>query len=149
MINRICGAIAIALLVAVAAGCGSSNSSSDNAPTKAEFLQKGNAICKSGGKEIDAKGKALFGGGKKPSPAQLQQFAKEDLIPGIQKQVDGIDNLTPPKGDEAKVNAIVASANADLKQGKANPKLLLSDKSFQRTDKLANAYGLKACGSSG
>lgn len=147
MTKPLCGAIAIALIAVVPAGCGSSDkSSSDKAPTKAAFLKKGNGICKAGSKEIDAKGKAIFKG--KPSPAQQVKFVKQVLIPSVQKQVTGVGNLTPPKGDESKVNAIVSSANGALKKAHSNPKLMLSDSAFAKTNKLANAYGLKACGGS-
>jgi hypothetical protein len=143
--KRTCGAIAIALLIAVAAGCGSSDS--DKAPTKAEFLKKGNAICKAGDTKTNAAGKKLFKGGK-PSQAQMMAFAKNTLLPSVTEQVNGVAGLTPPKGDEAKVKAIVTSAQASLAKAKANPKLLVAGDPFTKTNKLAKDYGLTVCGGS-
>jgi hypothetical protein len=147
--QRACGAIAIALIAVVPAGCGSDDkSSSDNAPTKAEFVKQADAICQKGSKEIDQKGKALFGGGQKPTSAQQKQFATEVLLPNVEQQVSGVDNLTPPKGDEDQVNAIVTTAHAAIEKGKSDPAALLSDKDdpFAKTNKLAREYGLKVCG---
>jgi hypothetical protein len=143
----ICGVALIALLAIVPAGCGSDKSDSAKAPTKAEFLKKGNAICRAGSHKIDVAGKKIFTQGK-PSAAKLNEFATKTLIPGVQAQVSGIKNLTPPKGDEAKVKAITDSAQQALDKGKANPALLVSDKTdpFAKTNKMATAYGLKACG---
>jgi hypothetical protein len=143
--KRICSAIAIALLVAVAAGCGSS--SNDKAPTKAEFLKKGNAICKAGDTKTNAAAKKQFNGGK-PNQAETLAFVKSTVLPDVSKQVDGIDALTPPKGDEKQVQAIVDSARAALNKAKADPKLLTSNTAFAKTNKLTKAYGLTVCGGS-
>lgn len=150
MTRGICGVIAIALMVVAPAGCGSDKKdSSDKAPTKAAFLKQGNAICRKGSREIDVAGKKIFAHGK-PSAAELNEFATKTLIPGVQSQISGIEKLTPPKGDEAKVKAITDSAQAALNKGKAKPALLVSQKvdPFAKTNKMATAYGLKVCGSS-
>jgi hypothetical protein len=81
--QRVCGVLVIALMAAVPAGCGSDDNSSsgDNAPTKAEFLKQGNAVCKKGNEAIDKQGKELFGGKEKPTPAEQKKFATDVLIP--------------------------------------------------------------------
>jgi hypothetical protein len=148
--QRVCGVIAIALIAVVPVGCGSDDkSSSDDAPTKAEFIKTADGICTKGSKEIDQKGQELFGGGKKPTQAQQKQFATDVLIPNVEKQVSGVGDLTPPKGDEDQVKAIVTSAQSAIKKGKADPESLLADDSgpFAESNKLARAYGLKSCGS--
>ena len=146
-----------AVLVAglVAAGCGSSSSSSSStstvAITKAAFLKQGNAICKKGNQEINAVGKKVFSKNKKPTQAQMTQFATGTLVPKIQAQISGIKALGAPKGDEAQVNAIVVSAQSALDKGKQNPALLVSNNNnlFKHTNQLTNAYGLTACGGGG
>jgi len=145
--RRICGVIVIALMVVVPAGCGSKDSSA-KAPTKAEFLKKGNAICKAGNAKSSAAGKKIFSKGK-PNAEKLNQFATATLIPNIQSQITAIGKLTPPKGDEAKVKKIVSSAQQALNKGKANPALLTQNNAgpFANSNKITIAYGLKVCGS--
>jgi hypothetical protein len=150
-----------AVLVAglVAAGCGSSSSSSSTstvAITKAAFLKQGNAICKKGNQEINAVGKKVFprnkfSKNKKPTQAQMTQFATATLIPTIQTEISGVKALGAPKGDEAQVNAIVVSAQSALDKGKQNPTLLVSNNTnlFKHSNQLTNAYGLTACGGGG
>jgi hypothetical protein len=153
MRNRLVSYTALAamlVLVLVAAGCGSSSkSSSTSSISKAEFLKKGNAICRKGDQQINQGARKVFPKSKgKPSQAQMTKFAKGTLIPSVQSQIDGIKSLGAPKGDEAKVKAIVTGAQAALDKGKKNPAILVSNKQdpFAKTNKLAHAYGLTACG---
>src|SRR3954469_22791658 len=131
MMKRLCRptwvfAIAAMLVMAlVAAGCGSSNDNSSSsattaALTKAEFVKKGNTICRKGNKEINAQGKKLFTN-QKPTKAQLNKFATTVLIPSIQGQINDIRALGVPKGDEAQVNAILTEAQSSLDKGKKDP----------------------------
>ena len=146
---------AILALLPVAAGCGSSKKRSTSAApalTKAEFLKRGNAICKQGNQQINRVARKLFPTrNARPSQAQLKKFATATLIPSVQSQINGVKALGAPKGDEAKVSAIITSAQAALDQGKKDPLLLVSSKHdpFAKTNKLAKAYGLTVCGSGG
>jgi len=143
-------------LVVVAAGCGSSKSKSTvttPALTKSEFLKKGNAICKKGNQQISQVAHKVFPNRKaRPSRAQVTKFATGTIIPSVQSQVSGVKALGAPKGDEAKVNAIVTTAQAALDRAKKDPLVLTtSSKSdpFAKANKLAKAYGLTVCGSGG
>ena len=137
------------ILVLVAAGCGSSSKSTP-ALTKAEFLKKGNAICKNGNQQINAAAKKTFPKNKKPSQAQLTQFATRTLAPTIQAEISGVKALGAPQGDEAQVKAMVDSAQAALDKGKKNPALLAGNNNlFAQSNKLTKAYGLTACGGGG
>ena len=147
--------VAIVALLPVAAGCGSSKKKSAAAApalTKAAFLKRGNAICKRGNQQINQVSRKLFPTkNARPSQAQLKKFATATLIPSVQSQINGVKALGAPKGDEAKVSAIITSAQAALDQGKKDPLLLVSSKHdpFAKTNKLAKAYGLTVCGSGG
>jgi ABC-type Fe3+-hydroxamate transport system substrate-binding protein len=152
------GIILVTSLALAVAGCGSSSSSSSSskststpAITKAEFLKKGNAICKNGNKEINKAAKTVFAKGKKPSHAEMMNFATGTIIPSVQRQISGVKALGAPKGDEAKVKAIVTTAQAALDKGKKDPAILVSNKRdpFAKSNKLTKAYGLKACGGGG
>jgi hypothetical protein len=146
--NVFAAAAAVLVVVLVAAGCGGSSSS--KSISKAEFLKKGNAICAKGNRQINQEGQKTFPRSKgKPSKAELTKFSKQVLIPSVQSEIDGIRGLGAPKGDKAKVNAIVTEAQAALDKGKKDPLILVSDKQdpFAKANKLANAYGLTKCGS--
>jgi hypothetical protein len=151
--------VAILIVGLVPAGCGSSNNSSSNssstastaALTKAEFLKKGNAICRKGNQQINKAARKLFPKNAKPSQAQLNKFATDTLIPSVQSQIDGVKALGAPAGDEAKVNAMVSTAQSALDKGKKNPALLTTNGPgpFKKSNQLTNAYGLTACGGGG
>ena len=139
------------ILVVVAAGCGSSSKSTP-ALTKAEFLKKGNAICKKGNDQISQVANKAFPKSKgRPSRAQMIKFVTDTVIPSVQGQISGVKALGAPQGDEAKVNAIVTTAQAALDRAKKDPVLLTSNKNdpFAKSNKLAKAYGLTVCGSGG
>src|SRR5256885_12474550 len=112
------------ILVLVAAGCGSSSKSTSTTPaiSKAEFLKKGNAICKKGNQQINQVARKVFPNRKaRPSRAQATKFAAGTIIPSVQSQINGVKALGAPKGDEAKVSAIVTTAQAALDRAKKDP----------------------------
>lgn len=111
----------------ILAGCGGSSSSSSTsgeALSKSEFLAQGNAICAEGEEEIQAAGKKVFTSSKAPSQATQEKFATDTIIPNVQQQIDGIDALTPPSGDESQVKAITDAAQSALDKAKSDPTLL-------------------------
>jgi len=149
--------VAIMSVGLVLAACGSNNNStSTTALTKAEFLKKGNAICKKGNQQINKAAHQTFTKKKYPTgppPQSVQKkFATDTLIPTVQGEIDGVKALGAPAGDEAQVKAIIDSAQSALDKGKADPTLLLQNGKkdpFAKSNKLANAYGLTVCGGGG
>jgi hypothetical protein len=139
----------------LAAGCGSSKTTTTTATTaaltKAEFLKKGNAICKKGNQQIGNVAQQTFSRKKKPSRAQQIKFTTQTVIPSVQSQINQIRALGAPSGDQAKVNAIVTGAQSALDKAKKNPALLTSNGPgpFKKTNQLATSYGLTVCGSAG
>jgi hypothetical protein len=144
-------AAALAGIVALA-GCGGSDSTTGTTSetlTKSEFVAKANAICAKGNQEIRTAGKKLFSSGQAPSPAAQEKFVTATVIPSIQQQIDGVDALPAPAGDEQKVQAIVDAAHSALDKVKQNPSLITQQGQsdpFAQADKLTNSYGLTQCG---
>ena len=143
-------AVALAL---VAAGCGDDDDSGDSgdgsatALTKEEFLQQGNAICANGNAELDAV-TANFGPGT--SPAEIEAFVTDTLVPNVQGQIDDLSALTPPEGDEEEVEAILTAAEDALAEVEEVPSTVTEDGGtdpFNEANRLAEDYGLVACGS--
>ena len=144
-------AAALAGVMAIA-GCGGSDSSMSTTSgtlTKSEFAAKANAICGKGNQEIRAAGKKLFSSGQAPSQAAQEKFVTATVIPSIQQQVDAVDDLPAPAGDEQKVQAIVNAARSALDKVKQDPSLITAQGQsdpFAQADKLTNSYGLTQCG---
>jgi hypothetical protein len=147
-------AVAAAVLAALVAGCGGGDETTDETATltKAEFLKQGNAICAEGNKEIE-EGFEEFEEenglqNKQPTKAQLKEAIETIVLPAVSGQVEGIEQLGAPSGEEAKVEAITEAAGEAVEKGEEDPASLTSEKAdpFARANKLANEYGLVKCG---
>lgn len=144
---------ALAVISMIVAGCGGSDDSTDSSGlTKAEFLKQGNAICAKGNKEIE-KGFEEFGTengleNKQPSKAQLTEAIETVVLPAVSDQVEGIEGLEPPSGEEAKVEEITDAAAEAVEKGEEDPVALTTEKAdpFAKANELANDYGLTKCG---
>jgi len=144
---------ALAAFAMLVAGCGSGGDSSESTSslTKAEFVKQGNAICAKGNKEIQ-EGFEEFeqevGSQKQPTKAQLTEAIETIVLPAVRNQVEGIQELEPPSGEEAKVEAITDSAEEALEEGEEDPASLTSEKAdpFAKANEMANEYGLTKCG---
>ena len=123
-------------------GCGSNGG---NRLSKAEFLQKGNAICKSGTRKINAAGLKAFASPGHPTQKETIAFAKQTVVPTVQNQLDQIRALKPPKDDEAQVKKILDLSQVAVDKVSANPALLGRETASEKANKLAAAYGLTAC----
>jgi hypothetical protein len=155
MRSSLYGGLAVAAILTVGlvlVACGSSNdNSTTTALSKAAFLKQGNAVCAKGNKQINSAAHKVFGPNKKPTKADETKFATDTLIPSVQSQINAIKALGAPQGDEAKVTAIVTSAQSALDKIKADPTLAFQNKldPFAKSNKLTTAYGLTACGGGG
>lgn len=131
------------------AGCGGSD---DKAPTKAEYIAKADAICKTeGAKSEKAATDAVVAlGTEEPTPEQLQTIATEKIVPGLEKQIESLKALDQPDGDSDEINAIYASLDTAVGAAKEDPSSLVGgegENPFADANAKALAYGLKECGS--
>lgn len=165
-------ALAIAL---IAVGCGGGSdsgsssdsgggsdtaSSSDGAPlSKAAFIKQADAVCSKGKKEVEAefaaylKKEKIEGIGASGEPKAEAEERKADVVttigvPAYQKQVDEIDALAAPSGDEATVEEFVEAAEEGVEAVEEEPKAVFDGKSkaFVKADKIGQDYGFKVCG---
>ena len=148
---------ALAVLVAVAAvviGCGSSDGgeTSTETLTKVEFVKQADAICEKGTEENQAEFEEFaeengLSEKKEPTKAQQEEAVTEIVAPGVQKQIEEIDALDAPEGDEEQIEAMVAAVEEGVKEIEENPAALTEGKNpLAEGSKLAKEYGLKACG---
>lgn len=140
------------LLLMVSLGvtaCGSDDSSSDDSSesiTKAEFVAQANEICAESNKTIDAAEKEAFSGGQ-PTQADVDSFINDTVLPQVESQINDIEALPVPEGEEDQISAILDAANKALQEGKSDPSSLQGNGDpFAEANKLANAYGMTECG---
>ena len=113
--------------------------------TKPQFLKKGNAICSRGTQQMNIAGRTTFKSPGHPTAKETIAFAKKIAVPTQQRVLDQLRALSPPKGDEARVKAILAAAQAAVNKVRANPSLLGGNNGSDKANQLARAYGLTAC----
>lgn len=97
-----------------AAGCGGDEETPQTeapAPTRQEFAAQADAICRSAEQDLRAVQDVYTGDGLDKEEADL---VEEEVIPIFQRQVDEIRELTPPPGDEGKIEAALSAADRDL-----------------------------------
>ena len=135
--------LAVALLALIGCGGDDEGSGSGEPLTKAEFLEQGNAVCAEGNEAIDDAAADL----SQNSPQEeIEAFASETLVPEVQEQIDGLSELSPPEGDEAKVEAIIEAAQEANDQVEEDPSLITSSEDpFNEANDLASEYGLEEC----
>lgn len=137
----------ILLVTAAVAGCGGGGTT---ALTRAEFRKQADAICAS--REAE-KNKALtaalerLGREHKQSQRDQEKLISTVAVPPIAQMTDELSGLGAPEGEEAKVEAMVAAFEEELEKVEADPAGAVTGKVgfFEKADKLAKGFGLKAC----
>lgn len=146
---------AIAVLVALAAlvgGCGGGDDTTDETVTltKAEFIKQGDAICKEANEENESEAEEFAEENdftlEKASKEQLEEAVAEVLVPSLNKQVEELDALGAPAGDEDQVEEIIVSLEDVAGEVEDDPGLVFEEKTLEKPSQLANAYGFKVCG---
>ncbi len=163
---RALAALSACLLIAVViAGCGGGGSStagstsggdessaSGPAPSKAVFIKEADGICKAtmDGFEGEVQSYAEEHGmssGEAPSTEQQVEIYEEVLLPAFVSQVDELEALTPPEGDEDTVGEIIDALHSGIEDAEGDPEQLVEGKNpFSDASAKASAYGLKVCG---
>jgi hypothetical protein len=137
-------AVLLVLLSSLAfAACGGSDD--EDKPTKAEYITQADAICKKGDDEINAEAEKQFAN-KQPTEEDVNTFTKEVSLPNIEKQRDQLKALDKPEGDEEELDALYESLDKSIETAN-NTDGPLDQSIFADTNKKAQAYGLKECGS--
>jgi hypothetical protein len=145
---------ALAAITMIVAGCGGGDDSSSEGSsiTKTQFIKQADAICEKGNKENEAEFEEFaeekgLSENKEPTKAQQEEAITDIVAPGVQKQIEEIDELGAPEGDEKQVEAIVTSVEEGVEEIEADPSSLTEGKNpLAKGSKLAKEYGLKACG---
>lgn len=144
--------IGILGLLAVAAatgmwGCGGSDSGSSL--SKAEFVRKGNEICRKAEKErleaLEATARKYgIGPGQLANPTQQQKIILSG-VPSYEGAAEDLQEMAPD-GEEEKVDVIAEAMQEAADKVRANPGTAVhSGVQFKEADELTESYGLKDC----
>jgi hypothetical protein len=148
--GELAGLGAVAALVLLIAGCGGGGGDTTEALTKAEFIKQGDAICKKGNAASEAEVEKFAKENgfelEKPSKSQAEEVVTEVLVPNLQRQAEELDALGAPKGDEAKVDALIASLEEATAEFEKEPASFFKETALAKPIRLENAYGFKVCG---
>ena len=150
--------LAILVIVGlVAAACGS-----DEALTKAEYIEQGNAICAISNAQIEGVFEEVFADfPDEPAQEQLSEFFGEisaRFIPIMETQVADLRELAAPKEDKETlkvllddVEAVVEEAGQLAEDAAAGDQAAIdridsSDDPFADVNRRSQEYGLTVCG---
>jgi hypothetical protein len=146
--------LAVALLAA--SGCGdddddSGSTTTTSSLTKSEYIREANRICKQQDAKIERASQQFFAdapNNQEPSAREVAQFGEKTVFPAIQDEIDRVEALGAPEGDEEEVQKMLDAAKSGLAELEAHPNQLEKGgiaSSFEEFQKLASAYGLDEC----
>jgi hypothetical protein len=132
------------VFVLLAPGCGGGGEQI----AKAEFLRKGNAICRATIQTLTEEGRETF------SEAELKgtnvagvPFVLGTYVPEFRAEVRRLRALGAPSGDEARVNAILKAIEGMIEEAEGEPGRIVHAvvNRYEKPQALATRYGLDAC----
>lgn len=139
----IVGAVMVALTLGA---CGDGE---DRPLSKAEFIERGTAICTESSQKIDAAAATSFREpGAIPTADEITRFANETVIPTIRNEVERLSELNPPEADKKRVEDIIMAGRDGVETVREDPTILISrtNDGFLNYRELATGYGLQNCG---
>lgn len=169
MTKRVLAALVACLAIAaVAAGCGGGGDSSSSgdttsggsteasgsAPTKAAFIKEADKICGEADEQLNeevaeyAEENGIPIEKEEPTKDQQVELYEAVVLPNVAQQGEDIAALTPPEGDEGKIEEITDGLAEGVEEAEADPKQLTEGKNpLADASQKARAYGMKTCGS--
>lgn len=128
------------------AGCGGGDETTSL--TKAEFTEQANAACKEHSKERDELFKKVS---NELDPSEVtrkdqEMLISEVLLPPYEKNIESLESLGAPEGDEEKIEALIEAMEGSVEKVEAQPLVALRTTSqFAEPNALAKKYGLDDC----
>lgn len=157
--------VALSLLALTFGGCGGSDNGDSGAATtatptvdseakpltKAEFIKRASEFCEAAAERSSAEfGRYVKENAIPPSgPGMIAKAAdavETVFVPAYEKLIETISELGAPKGDEERINAILAAMQEGVYRAKQHPlQYIRHATAFNHASKLAIEYGLPAC----
>lgn len=123
--------------------------------TASEFEAQANSICAEANDEVDAAAAELFGDldpNETSSPAEVEAFVDDIIVPNLRRQLDEIDALDPPEDLANEVEDLIAVAEStideidDMSGDEFLGLFQTGEDPFAEMNAKANAIGLLQCG---
>ena len=140
--------IAVLLLATALAACGGDDE--PPRPSKAQYVRQANAICAAANERVEPLLREHLM--KRPPTARDVAAFAQAVVPIERETLAKLRNLPAPAGDAATVARIYDAATRatdTLERAASDPRLamrILDADPFARSERLANQYGLTACG---
>lgn len=144
---------AMLVCVGLVAGCGGGDDETTVTLTKAEFIAKGDVICKNGDEEVEVEADAYAEDKgidtENPEPEDLEGVVTEVFVPSLQKQADELRELGVPEGAEEEAEEVLEALDEAIAGLEEDPGEALSSDSgpLAEASEKAAAFGFQECGS--
>jgi len=138
-------ACVIAASMIAVAGCGDG---SEDRLSVAEFNEQATAICKEAVQKKEAlfaKAAGEYEGAQSVSKQDEAKVATEAILTPLREQVAGLSELELPEGDHPELAAMMRAFQKALKEGEANPIVLLDSQTIYPARVAAREAGIDAC----
>jgi hypothetical protein len=163
-----------ALLAGAVSGCGDEEGGGDVVvtprdlvPSRPDFISQADGLCAFYESRVEQLGRQRFGlsaedfkvlpsgrivfrAGRRPSDAAVEEFVRGTAVPNLRQQLEELRALTPPRGDEQRVDAVFDAAERAVDGLAADPQAFADDAAVQRlfapVRRAGRRYGLKECG---
>lgn len=114
---------------------------------KVRFLAEADRICHSTNARIEAAADDIATAGRDPRPTEARRVALGIAVPALETEVQAIDSLGAPRGDEGEVEAIITATKRGIAQIKADPARVVNGPppALRQAGRLARAYGSTEC----
>lgn len=138
----------LAVAVLVGSGCGGGDG--EETVSRAEYLQRADAICAGAEDRKNAALEAEFARREAAGEGMTRQdeltLVRRVALPPIDRMVEQLAALPDPARAAAKAASIVAAFEAATEAVAENPASALADSTpFDRANALASEFGLEAC----
>lgn len=135
----------LASLALAVTGCGGSDSTGPPL-TADEFIVRGDEICQSGAEDRAKEAAEWFGDDPRPSRAKRRSFVADVVGPNYRGQLEQLRELSPPQGDEARIDEILTGIEHLARNAESDPDDMLKAHSKTKAARLAAGYGFMSCG---
>jgi hypothetical protein len=146
---------ACALATGLIAACGGDDDDGDDGATadsltKAQYIEEADKICAEGNQEIEQAATEAFPDDTAPSAEDVESFASDTVEPTLRSELEQLQDLPAPDGDEQTLTALYGSLESALDKLADDPSLIndqaASTEAFAEANRLAKQYGMTECG---
>jgi hypothetical protein len=100
--------------------------------------------------EVLESGRIVFKPGRRPPDAEVEEFVANTAVPNFREELEEVRALTPPRGDQRRVDAIYDAVEGAVDRLEADPQSFVDDAAvsrlFAEARRIGRAYGLRECG---